>query len=146
MPSAERFGASSSCWAAFSAVLDREYQSSRLFTDIHTLTIDSYSAQHPRDLHDLSLAVHLIRLHCVFELGWDTGSAAARSLRFARRGRDYDHLDAPSEPGELTVAHVLWATSELDHVRRVWEWAESVWQSWRPQHDRVAAWAERDAS
>jgi hypothetical protein len=140
---AERFGASNSCWATFASVLEREYSSSTLFTDIHTLTIDAYAAQHPIAIPDAALAAHLVRLHCVFELSWDTGRAAARARHFARRGRDFERLEPPAKPAELTVAHVFAATSELDHVRRAWEWAEAIWRSWAPHHAEVAAWAAR---
>src|SRR5204862_2007034 len=131
-------------WASFAAVLEREYASSKLFTDIHTLTIDAYAAQHPAAIPDTALAAHLVRLHCVFELGWDTGRAAARTRRFGRRGRDYERLEPPATPAKLTVAHVLAATSEVDHVRRAWEWAECVWRSWTPHHAEVADWAARN--
>jgi hypothetical protein len=140
--SAGRFGASASCWAAFSEVLQREYQSRRLFLEVHPLTIDAYAAQHPVE-SDASLAAHLIRLHAVFELGLDTITASSRLRRFTRRGRDYDFLHPSPAHCDLTVAHVLWATSELDHVRRVWEWAEAVWNCWAPHHAEIARWARR---
>jgi hypothetical protein len=140
--SAAHFGASASCWAAFSEVLQREYHSRRLFLEVHPLTLDAYAAQHPVEL-DASLAAHLIRLYSVFELGYDTVSASSRVRRFTRRGRDYDVVDPPSTYCDLTVAHALWATSELDHVRRVWEWAEAVWKCWAPHHVEIARWVRR---
>lgn len=142
-PSAGRFNASASCWAAYSEVLRREYESAQLFHDVHPLTADTYAAQHPVRV-DTSLAVHLIRLHSVFELGYDTLAASARVRRFARPGADYEELAPYPDHCRLTIAHVLWATSELDHVRRVWEWAEEVWQSWEPHHAAIAGWAARE--
>jgi Family of unknown function (DUF5946) len=141
--SAARFGASSACWATFSEVLQREYESRMLFLDIHSLTLDAYAAQHPQALPDASLATHLVRLHLVFELGYETGRASARARRFARRERDYGRLHPVPAHAELTVAHVLPATSHLEHMRRVWEWSECVWQSWAPHHAEIARWARR---
>jgi hypothetical protein len=138
--SAGRFDASASCWAAYTEVLRREYESGRLFHDVHPLTVDAYAAQHPVTV-DASLAAHLIRLYSVFELGYDTLSASARIRRFARPGGEYEQLEPLPGHCELTVAHALWATSELDHVRRVWEWAEAVWKCWEPHHAQIARWA-----
>jgi hypothetical protein len=141
--SAERYGASSSCWAAFSHVLQGEYESRLLFLEIHSLTLDAYAAQHPAALPDASLALHLARLHAVFELGCQPGTAAARARRFTRRGRAYGRLHPLPARAGLTVAHVLTCSTDLEHVRRVWEWAETVWQSWAPHHAEIARWARR---
>jgi hypothetical protein len=56
-------------------------------------------------------------------------------------------LERPAEPppgqrGTLTVSHVQAARDADEHVRRVREWADSVWEAWREHHELARTWFE----
>ena len=133
---------SPSCWAEYGKVLVREF-SDPAFMAVHRLTVDTYAAQHPGRPSPQSIqsvAVHLISLHAILELGF-TYPAATFLLRNAADRMKFQWLDPPPARGSVNVAHVAGAQSPSEHGAAVGSWAASVWEAWRPHHPQIRAWA-----
>jgi hypothetical protein len=73
---------SPACWAKYGEVLAREYSDPQLMEECHRLTTDAFAVQHPGQPSPQSIqsvAIHLIALHAVLDLG----------CRMSRRARSY---------------------------------------------------------
>jgi Family of unknown function (DUF5946) len=144
-PTHPYIGASAACWALYGELLAREYEALKL-PEGHRLTVDAYAVQHPgrperRAIQ--SVSVHLIALHLVLERGEPPEMVTARLGELKARLPALTWLDPPQPNGTLTVEHVLAASPE-EHHRRAREWATDVWQAWRPYHELVRGWGQRD--
>ncbi len=157
MPVSERvayhgyYHASRECWGVYTEVLEREYGNAVLFGQVHQLTVDTYAVQHAGGPHpDKSVAVHLVGLHLVLEMGQDPPAVprilqrlvSAVPARCPARW-EWPHFAPPSEKSAITVCDVALSDAPLAHARTVREWARSVWSAWSPQHAAVASFAER---
>jgi hypothetical protein len=143
VPGHRYIGSSPGCWATFGEVLAREYSDYR-YARAHRLTVDAYAVQHPGEPspHAIaSVAVHLLHLYWVIEMGDETEHAALAMQRAAARKKEYFWLQPPSVLGAITVKHVHEAASPEAHVERVRAWAEEMWRVWRPHHEIVRSWA-----
>jgi len=152
VPGHRTIGCSPGCWAMFGEVLAREYSDFR-YARAHRLTVDAYAIQHPGtpSPHAIaSVALHLIRLHWVLDLGWDS-ERATKAMQHAaeHHKKNFVWLDPPAARGTISVRSVHEASSPEEHVERVRAWAEDTWQAWSEHHDTVRSWAsmvERRAS
>src|SRR5262245_36235278 len=102
-PAHRHVGCSPGCWAIFGEVLAREYSDYR-YGRVHLITVDTYAAQHPGTPSPQSIrsvALHLLRLHCLLELGYEGERAYGIMRRAADRKRVYSWLDPPDHPGAL---------------------------------------------
>lgn len=133
---------SAACWAKYGELLAREYQNPA-YMKAHRLTVDTYAVQHPGRPSPQaiqSVAVHLISLHAILELGFDDTRARALIKSCADNGR-HIWLPPPETPTWLTVLHPLRTRSPAEHAKAVHEWATSAWQAWAHHHSQVRAWA-----
>lgn len=133
---------SPACWARYGDVLALEYTSPSHMS-AHRLTVDAYAAQHPGRPSAQSIqsvAVHLVSLHLVLELGRSHAQATAALGPLTDAG-GFVWLEPPSDLGAITVADVAGAATVDEHVRRVREWARSVWDAWNSHHARIREWA-----
>ena len=113
----------------------------------HRLTVDSYAVQHPGRPSPQSIqsvAVHLISLHAVLELGMDLRRATELVRGCVDRG-GFAWIEPPVPPACLTLMYPLAASSADSHVNAVREWALAAWQSWHAHHEQVRAWAAQRA-
>ena len=82
----------------FTEVLAREYSDFR-YARTHRLTVDAYGVQHPGEPspHAIaSVAVHLLHLYWVLEMGYDTEHSARLMQRAAERKKEYLWLEPPA--------------------------------------------------
>ena len=130
------------CWAAYGAVLAREYSDSAYF-DIHRLGVDAYAVQHPGRPSRQSIqsvGVHLVRLCLVLEHGLSPERSNAAMLAAAKHKHTYTWLEPPDSRGPITVADVI-GTQTIDaHKQAVRAWAACAWQAWSIHHDSVRGW------
>ena len=143
-PAHRYLGASPGCWELYGGVLAREYEDYALYAPVHRLTVDAYAAQHPGEPSRKaarSIAVHLGRLCLVLERGLrpERVNAAVQSISSRKH---FPWLEPPQSPGEVTVEDVRGAASPEEHIERVRQWAESVWQTWSTHHETVRRWAD----
>ena len=133
---------SAGCWAAYGDVLAREYSNPE-YMKVHRLTVDAYAIQHPGTASrrsTQSVAVHLIALHLVLELGRTT-QQATQAIRRAVESSAFSWLEPPKSRGTLTIATVLPAASAEQHTNLVSAWARDAWAAWSNHHDQVRQWA-----
>jgi hypothetical protein len=135
---------SPACWQAYGEVLQREYSDPERMT-VHRLTVDAYAVQHPGRPSPQSIrsvAVHLLSLRAVFELGLSPAAATARMAAWTRAA-EFHWLTPPEQRGELTVLTVLPTSTVAEHLHAVREWARSAYLAWTPHHAQLAHWAEQ---
>jgi len=135
---------SAACWAEYGKVLAREYGDPELMEGCHRLTTDTFAVQHPGKPSPQSIqsvAIHLMALYVVLELGWKHDQARALLSRAADR-MTFEWLDRPANLGDITAADVARAGSNAEHIDAVKSWAHAAWRAWAPHHARVRAWAE----
>lgn len=143
-PTHDYMESSPACWAIYGEVLAREY-SDITYRAVHRLTVDAYAAQHPGGASPQaiqSVAAHLVSMHLMLELGYSASRATAVLHEAVERG-GFEWLERPVTPGALTIAHVAEATTAMEHIERVHEWATSVWTAWSAHHPQVRSWAAR---
>jgi hypothetical protein len=142
--SAGREIATHACRADYDALRRRERSDLR-YMQVHSLTVDAWSVQHPGPTADDSarrIGVHLVSLYAQLALG--LSYREARQLR-QRAGEtiEFRALPLPDLPAELSVQHVLASEHPDVHRRLVEEWARSVWRAWHPHRDQVMSWTRR---
>lgn len=130
------------CWEVFGRLTAARIDG-RVHPRARQYAVDAYAAQHPgtRDPRAVrSVAVHLISLLAVLELGADPVEAPRLLARAAARKGAYAWLEPPSVAGALTVADAAASLDLAAPTLAVRPWAESVWSSWSAHHDRVREW------
>jgi hypothetical protein len=133
---------SPACWAAFGAVLAREYAVPSLM-EVHRLTVDNWAVQHPGDGSRRaiqSVGLHLARLLVQLDVGLSGERANSAMLEFASRKAELPELP-PRRSYRMTVADVVDCVEPDAHRAAVWRWAEVTWLDWADQHDFIRGWA-----
>lgn len=135
---------SPACWAAFNAVMAREYSNPGLMA-VHRLSVDAWAVQHPGDGSRRaiqSVGLHLARLLVQIEEGLEGEAANAAMLRFAARKADMPAL-TPRAAYAVTVADVAEAEAPEAHAAAVRRWAAATWADWADHHDFIRGWAQQ---
>jgi hypothetical protein len=133
------YNASAECWSIYTEVLGAEFQNAPLFGQVHSLTADTYAAQHAGGPHpDKSVFIHLSGLYLVLERGVTSTSVPPYHQRLAASIKTWPHFAPPASCGPLTVFDVATAESPLEHARIVREWAAQVWRAWSDHHPVIA--------
>lgn len=140
-------GGRAECQQLFDEVLAREFGDYR-YARAHRLMVDAYSLQHPAEYmrSSKSYAAHLTGMCAALEDG-----AAAQMHRTVQawlngpRTLERPDHPAPRQRGALTIVHVHQARDPEDHLRRVREWAQSVWAAWHGYHQVARQWIEAAA-
>lgn len=125
------------CWAAYGRLLAKEYENYEQFSNIHRLTTDTYAIQHPGQTSRKSTQSvwgHLIALYFVLIKNLDGDSARNMLKIFVESKPQLEWLAPPSFEGTLTVADVLQANSDNEHIALVQKWTDSVWNVWYTKH------------
>ena len=137
-------GGRAGCQRLFDEVLAREFGDYRYARE-HRLMVDAYSLQHPDEYmrSAKSYAAHLTGAYVAIEC--DSVAEANRAVQQWLSGPKA--LQRPDQPepghrGALTILHVHLATDPDDHLRRVREWARSVWAAWQTYHRVAKQWTD----
>jgi hypothetical protein len=129
------------CWSLFNEVLVKEY-SQREYWQAHRLTVDAYCAQHASgdDRRQIqSVAIHLAALYLNFEKHYSNERIAqSMDLLIKRHKNKFPMLSTPSFAGTLNITSLLAAASPEQHHSLSLNWAQSVWQAWRHEHETIA--------
>ena len=141
---AEVTGGRAGCQRLFDEVIAREFGDFRYARE-HRLTVDAYSLQHPDEYmrSAKSYAAHLTGAYVAIEVG--SAGEANRAIQQWLSGSKALHRPDHPEPGQrgtLTVLHVYMAADPDDHLRRVREWATSVWAAWGTYRPIAKQWTE----
>jgi ActR/RegA family two-component response regulator len=79
-------------------------------------------------------------MYLMLELGYSS-SRATTVLKAAVELGEFEWLERPAHAGEITVTHVAQASTAMEHIERVHEWATSAWNAWSDHHEQVREWA-----
>lgn len=131
------------CWAAFGAVLAREYSDPGLFA-VHRLSVDAYAVQHPGQPSSRpavqSVGLHLARLKLQLERGLAPERANAVMVQLAEYKSRFHWLEPPASLGAITVAQVEPALDPLEHQAAVRAWASAALEAWQAHHPTIERW------
>jgi len=130
-------GASQGCWNLYTEVLAKEYGDYRYFNHTHRLTVDTYAIQHPGQPTRQSIQsvnIHLISLYAVLVKKMDGEAATELIGMILADNPAFKWLEPPMPNGILTVADVLKANSNEEHVNLVQAWAQDVFGCWFSKH------------
>lgn len=137
------------CWDMFNEVLAREY-SELMYWKGHQFTVDAYACQHVGISTDKramrSVHIHLASLYCMFELGlsdYEAPQMRAKFSAFHKQKNLLSWLEPPDSFGPLTI-HDLWYNQDTKlHYQLAKEWAQSVWDAWSHQHNKIGSLVEQ---
>ena len=133
------------CQKLFDEVLAREFGDYR-YARMHRLTVDVYALQHPAEYmrSAKSYAAHLTGMYAALETAATAEiNRAVQQWLNGPKGFPRPDVPAPRQRGVLTIVHVHEASAPEDHLRRVQEWAQSVWEGWRAYHHLARQWVEQ---
>jgi len=134
---------SARCWAAFGAVLAREYSDPGLF-DVHRLSVDAYAVQHPGNQSSRpalqSVGLHLARLTLQLERGLSPERANAAMVQLAEYKARFHWLEPPGSLGTITVAQVSPLLEPAAHAAAVRAWARAALDAWQPHRPTIERW------
>lgn len=134
------------CWAAFGAVLEREYSDPALFAACHRLSVDAYAIQHPGRTEEpravQSFWLHAASLWMVLEQGADH----AHATRALKRMVDHTPRERPFAPHRFRATHAdVIAHPLAEHARRVDHWARAALEEWSDLHGEFARLAAKSS-
>jgi hypothetical protein len=119
------------CLRLFEDILAREFSDYR-YGRIHRLTVDAYSLQHPEEymLSGKSFAAHLTGMCAALEYEETLAINQAVQKWLGTNPKIEKPAQIPEQRGNLTVAYIHGAADAEEHISRVREWAEDVWEAW----------------
>lgn len=127
------------CWAAFGAVLAREYEDPALFAAVHRLSVDAYALQHPGAPSDPRATRSVWTHYMALRLAMGETSHATITAAMPRLAALHlPPLPAPPRAFAMTVADV--AAAREDHAPAARRWAEcalTAWSALREPADRL---------
>lgn len=126
------------CWAAYGAVLAREYESPALFGAVHQLSVGAYALQHPGDPANRrakqSVWLHYAAIRLIFD---GASEAAIPAVLKLLSERSYPAPPEPPQAFAITHASVIDAPVS-DHAERVRAWAHCAFDGWSALAEPVA--------
>lgn len=134
----DRYASSGECWNLFMKL--SEYTQSLYDPSFpHQIAVDAYGAQHAGPTsRSITTAFALIGLCLLFNWGYTGRQVQKVHMILANRSKDWPRFNPPGIKDGLTVQDVIRAEhgGERDRMLRVW--AESVWATWKKDHENVA--------
>lgn len=132
-----RYNASPECWQLYGELTactvtrgDSEF--------IHQHLVDAYAAQHVRDDgRPISAAFALIGLYLACERGYTGKQVQHMHMLLANRSKAWPTFTPPPHLRALTTLDVLHVPPGENRDRMLHQWAQSVWDAWAHEHDRV---------
>lgn len=131
------------CQNMFEAALVRDFGDYR-YAKVHRLLVDTYALQHPDRYmrSERSFAAHLTGMCAALE-----HDEAPHINRAVQRWLDNSptiqrHGKIPRFKGDLTIEHISTASDPDEHIRRVKEWALSVWSAWSQHQNSARVWID----
>lgn len=152
-----RYGvASPECIALFNELLLKEYEYERPIE----ARFDAYFVQHPphKEIQEKlgiserhkaaskqSVFIHLIALYLMIEKKIPLHKVSQIMNKVLSSGISLENgiLIVPKYLGNLTIADIIRARDSEEHIRLVWLWNQTAWNSWKEYHDIVEKWYEK---
>jgi hypothetical protein len=106
---------------------------------IHQIAVDSYAAQHfGSGMKPITINFALVGLYLVFEKGYTGRQAQLAHIELGKKRREWPRFNAPAEKAPLTMLEVL-QSGEPHFKEMIQKWGKAVWDTWKPEHQKVAA-------
>ena len=139
---AEGVGGTEGCNVFFQEVVGREFSQPELF-QVHRLTVDAYSLQHPTQYMKSakSAVAHLIGMCWAME-GEDGPHVARAMSRFLDGTPTFPRPEPPPplSRGGMDITYIHSAQDSVALISRVREWARGAWDAWSQHHEQARAW------
>jgi len=132
------------CWHLFEQILEKEYADTQYWKN-HRITVDAYAVQHygkPSPRATQSVNLHLASLFLIYEKGYDLTIAYRGLTTLANYKSELFWLDPPKNVGNITVADIIKVQSAKEHGNLVYEWGNSVWNTWSNHHHTIKEFVE----
>ena len=130
-------GATQGCWNLYEQILVKEYGEYNYPELTHRLTVDTYAIQHPGQPNKQSIQSvngHLVSLYFVFVKKLSGKEATKKLGKILANNPKFEWLEPPIPNGQKTIVDVLKATDKEEHIKKVREWSEDVWNCWNSKH------------
>jgi len=138
----DRYHASGECRELYGALTAYNLERMDPFFH-HQLCVDAYGAQHAGEsAKPITLAFALVGLYLAVERGYTGRQVQQAHMELARKagkGFDWPRFEPPERPWAVTAAEVWKAEPGKARDQMIKAWAETVWQKWARQRDRVRA-------
>lgn len=145
LPMSDRYPASGECWELYGELTASNMERIDPFF-YHQLCVDAYGAQHAgQPAKPITAVFALVGLYLAVERGFTGRQVQKAHMELAGKagkGFDWPRLDPPQRTWEMTVSDVCKAETGKKREEAIRKWAEAVWKSWAPQHDRIRALCE----
>jgi len=145
LPMSDRYHASGECWELYGALTAANMERTDPFFH-HQLCVDAYGAQHSgAPAKPITVVFALVGLYLAVERGFTGRQVQQAHMELARKagtGFDWPRLEPPEPSWDMTAADVMNAEPGKAREEAIKKWAETVWKSWAPRHDRIRALCE----
>ena len=136
-------GGQAACQALFQTFGAQAFDNLRL-ASVHRLAVDSYCLQHvdPYCVSAKSYAAHLVGLCCGVA---HNGNPALYDIihRWLNGSVTLNKPDVLGFRGRITLPEVLAIQPVEAQVKRVHDWAASVWDAYATQHEIAQVWVKQ---
>ena len=111
---------------------------------IHQHAVAIYCAQHAgENTHPISVAFALIGLYLTYERDYTGWQVQHMHILLAQRCKVWTRFVPIRRADAITIADVLRAQPGAMRGAALFDWGQSVWDSWREEHGRVRAFFDR---
>jgi hypothetical protein len=139
-PADPRRNATASCWQLYGELAGYEGQHMVELGQHHQMMVDAYGAQHAGGTaRAIGPAFGLIGLYLAFEQGWSGSEVRDAHHWLAERFDAWPEFQPLATAATVTVEDVALTGTVDERAAALRAWAAAVWESWRPEHLRVAA-------
>jgi hypothetical protein len=125
----------SGCLKFFEEILAKGFSDYR-YGKIHRLTVDAYSLQHPDKYmrSGKSFAAHLTAICAALE--YEDALAINQLMQkwLSTNPKIEKPVRIPEQRGNLNIIYIHGASDADEHIKRVRDWAQSVWGAWSEHH------------
>jgi hypothetical protein len=134
-----QYNASTACWRLSGELTAYTLtRGDRESVFIHQLAVDAYGAQHAgMAARPIGRAFALIGLYLACERGYSGRQVQHMHMLLARRSKTWPRFAPPSRAGDVTVLDVMQAPPGEERDAALRRWAQSVWDTWGHEHERV---------
>ncbi|MFN7492994.1 MAG: DUF5946 family protein [Cyclobacteriaceae bacterium] len=112
---------------------------------IHQHAVDAFAAQTAdENTKPIKITFALIGLYLFLERGFTGKQVQQAHVKMSQNKKLWPSLPLPIQRGEITVVHVLKASSGEPRDRLIREWCESVWKEYHSWHEAMADLAKTE--
>ncbi|HEX9008297.1 MAG TPA: DUF5946 family protein [Patescibacteria group bacterium] len=105
---------------------------------IHQLIVDTFAAQnYNAKTKPITITFALVGLYLVNEKSYTGRQVQLAHIALARKTKIWPSFDEPIEKARLTIEDIA-KTPDTDKQNMIKEWSRQVWDTYKPQKEKVA--------